>query len=418
MNNCLVMLTKNFPFDKGEEFIENEIPILAKAFEKVILIATSTADQAVQTRNVPENTSVFRIAASKIKRGIPTEAIKFLLFPNHNGCCGQSEKEEVAHSLKKRLYLTYFLAKSEQVYRESAKILGGCGLEKYDGITFYSYWFYDTAVAAVRLKNNCPAPAKCAVSRAHGYDLYCERNSLNYLPLRNYLFENIDMVYPCSQNGSNYLKKGYPEYSEKVETAYLGTADHGFSPENNTSELHIVSCCYIVPVKRVELLAQALAGLKGSGLKLKWTHFGDGAGLEELKNYAANSLDFIEYRFAGKVKNAELMEYYRNNPVDVFINTSSSEGLPVSIMEASSFGIPTIATNVGGTGEIVRDGETGFLLKADVSPEELAKKIKQFALLPEDKKKQLRKNCRTLWMNKFNAATNYEQFAQKIQPVS
>jgi colanic acid/amylovoran biosynthesis glycosyltransferase len=112
------------------------------------------------------------------------------------------------------------------------------------------------------------------------------------------------------------------------------------------------------------------------------------------------------------------MEYYRNNPVDLFINTSSSEGLPVSIMEASSFGIPTIATNVGGTGEIVRDGETGFLLNADVSPKELADKIEQFALLPEGKKKLLRTNCRTLWMDEFHAATNYERFAQNIQPVS
>lgn len=417
MNNCLVMLTKTFPFDKGEEFIENEVPVLAKAFKKVILIATSTADQAVQTRNVPENTSVFRIPASRIKRGIPAEALKFLAFPNYNGCCGQNEKEAVGRSLKKRLYLAYFLAKSERVYREASKILAGCELEKYGGVTFYSYWFYDTAAAAVRLKNDCPVPAKRAISRAHGYDLYSERNSMNYLPLRNYLMENVDMVYPCSQNGSSYLKKRYPEYSFKVETAYLGTGDRGLSPESSGGEFHIVSCCYIVPVKRVELLAQALAVLKNSGLKLKWTHFGDGDGLEELKNYAADSLGFMECRLAGKVKNPELMEYYRNNPVDVFINTSSSEGLPVSIMEASSFGIPTIATNVGGTGEIVRDGETGFLLKADVSPEELADKIKQFALLPEDKKKLLRKNCRSLWMDEFNAATNYERFAKNIQPV-
>jgi len=46
----------------------------------------------------------------------------------------------------------------------------------------------------------------------------------------------------------------------------------------------------------------------------------------------------------------DVLNYYASNPVDVFINTSSSEGLPVSIMEAMSFGIPVIATNVGGTG--------------------------------------------------------------------
>ena len=39
--------------------------------------------------------------------------------------------------------------------------------------------------------------------------------------------------------------------------------------------------------------------------------------------------------------------------IDLFINTSSSEGVPVSIMEALSVGIPIIATDVGGTKEIV-----------------------------------------------------------------
>ena len=48
-----------------------------------------------------------------------------------------------------------------------------------------------------------------------------------------------------------------------------------------------------------------------------------------------------------------MLDYYKNNIIDIFINLSASEGIPVSIMDAISFGIPCIATNVGGTGEIV-----------------------------------------------------------------
>ncbi|MFR4320263.1 MAG: glycosyltransferase [Blautia massiliensis (ex Durand et al. 2017)] len=44
------------------------------------------------------------------------------------------------------------------------------------------------------------------------------------------------------------------------------------------------------------------------------------------------------------------------------MNVSSSEGIPVSIMEATSFGIPGIATDAGGTKEIIRDKENGVLL--------------------------------------------------------
>lgn len=63
----------------------------------------------------------------------------------------------------------------------------------------------------------------------------------------------------------------------------------------------------------------------------------------------------------------------------MFINVSSSEGLPVSIMEACSFGIPIIATNVGGTAEIVQAGVNGILLKEQFETEVLKQAILRFA---------------------------------------
>lgn len=65
MKNCLVLLTKVFPFDKGEEFIEGEIKMLSEAFEKVIVIATSVADDAIQTRSIPSNFEVHKIRLQK-----------------------------------------------------------------------------------------------------------------------------------------------------------------------------------------------------------------------------------------------------------------------------------------------------------------------------------------------------------------
>ncbi len=416
MDECLVMLTKLFPFDKGEEFIENEVNILAATFKKIIIIATSTPDHPIQTRKIPENAEVFSIHASAVKRKLPFFALKLFPFTDFQGYCGKDEKLTINHSLKKKAFLTYFISKTELVYQEASKLLAGLELEKYERVSFYSYWFYDTALAVTKLKNDWKTPAKKAVSRAHGYDLYPYRNAMNYLPLRSYILNQIDAVYPCSENGSNYLKAHYPLYSDKIQTAYLGTKDYGLAPQSDGKLFHIVSCCHISPVKRVELLAQALAVLKDSGLPLKWTHFGGGEGLEKLKEFAQTSLGFMEYHFAGEIKNTELMEYYQKNPVDLFINTSSSEGLPVSIMEACSFGIPAIATNVGGTGEIVLDGETGILLNADFHAEELAEKIKQYIQLPASCKNKLRENCRIKWSKDFNAVKNFADFAEKIKP--
>lgn len=416
MKNCLVLLTKIFPFDTGEEFIANELPVIAKEFEKVILIATSVPDHPVQTRPVPENTEVHTIRASAISKKIKTGAVKpFLLIPDEYK--KPLERKAMGHAFLRRLYFAYFVSKGTVVGQEAAAILTKTNIRQYDAVAFYSYWFYDTALAALNLKRGCGVSLCRAYSRAHGYDLYPARNASHYLPLRPFLLENLDAVYPCSNNGSNYLKETYPEWKDKVATAYLGTMDYGVVPATKEPIFHLVSCCHISPVKRVELLAQALAKLSDSGLKLKWTHFGGGDGLDALKKYAEENLTFMDYKFAGEVKNEQLMEFYRTNHVDCFVNTSSSEGLPVSIMEACSFGIPALATNVGGTAEIVRNGENGYLLDADFAPETLAQKIEQICRMPETEKITLRTSARKVWQENFNAETNYSRFAQKIDPL-
>ena len=57
--------------------------------------------------------------------------------------------------------------------------------------------------------------------------------------------------------------------------------------------------------------------------------------------------------------------------MDCYISTSEIEGLSNSILEAMASGIPIIATNVGGTAEIVTHGESGILV-SPYAPEEVA----------------------------------------------
>lgn len=416
MGNCLVLLTKTYPYGKGEEFIEDEVPCLARHFERIILLATSVEDGAVQTRQVPENVTVHPIASSAIKKALPARGLSLFPFTSCGGLVDEAERGELRGNLKRRAYLLYFIAKSQAVYRECARLLRKYDLTDYDGVTFYSFWFYDVALAALRLAADCENPVKKTVSRAHRYDLYPSAGSLNYLPLRRYLLEHLDAVYPCSENGTAYLAETYPPYARKVRTAYLGTRDFGVGPENTGETIELVSCCHIAPVKRVELLAQSLALLAGEKRKLHWVHFGDGEQLGSLKAYAAEHLKFMKTDFPGSVRNADLMKYYQKYPVDWFVNTSSSEGLPVSIMEACSFGIPVLATDVGGTSEIVRPGETGFLLDAGFKPEDLAALLRRLFRQKKEERAALRAGCRRVWEENFCAASNFDRFAREIDP--
>ena len=66
----------------------------------------------------------------------------------------------------------------------------------------------------------------------------------------------------------------------------------------------------------------------------------------------------------GVVPNNEISNIYKKYKPDFFINLSSTEGVPVSIMEAF-FGMPVIATNVGGTSEIINDS-VGAIINSDI----------------------------------------------------
>ena len=77
------------------------------------------------------------------------------------------------------------------------------------------------------------------------------------------------------------------------------------------------------------------------------------------------------------MSNQQIIDFYAKTPLDLFINVSESEGIPVSIMEAMSFGIPAIATNVGGTNEIVNQ-KNGYLIDSESTSEEISNYINNF----------------------------------------
>ena len=109
------------------------------------------------------------------------------------------------------------------------------------------------------------------------------------------------------------------------------------------------------------------------------------------------------------------MNYYKNESINLFVNTSSSEGLPVSIMEACSFGIPIIATDVGGTSEIVIENKTGMLLDVDFKPEVLSEKIKKMAMMSREEQISYRKRCREFWQEHFFGENNFKKFTNNIR---
>jgi glycosyltransferase involved in cell wall biosynthesis len=164
----------------------------------------------------------------------------------------------------------------------------------------------------------------------------------------------------------------------------------------------------------VHLIAEALAILKNRQIEnIHWTCIGDGPEKERIVTLLDNNNVRNQVEMKGRISNKEVIEFYKSSYCDLFINVSTSEGLPVSIMEAQSFGIPVIATDVGGTREIVSNS-CGTLLSQKITSGELATIIEGYCSLSEDTLQEYRRNARTNWENLFDAGNNYEKFILDI----
>ena len=408
------MVVSSYPFQTQESYLESEIPYIQKGFDKIITLAIDTGKNAGKQRATPENADCYNVATqSKI---VSRTLSKALGAVNYVRGSEYSDCDRAADSFKRKMFLEYFGARAEREFRLCMKVLKKYDFTQYDSITVYSYWFFVAALIGVKIKEELLK--KCSnvklVSRAHGYDVYESVNSLDYLPLRPYLLSKVDALFPCSINGENHLKKKYPVFAAKINHSYLGTPDSGINEESE-SGLHIVSCSRAVPLKRLERIVSSLELLKNEGIEnLKWTHIGGGPEFEKIRNLASEKLGFMNVEFKGDVSNSDVLNFYRKVPIDLFVNVSNTEGLPVSIMEAISFGIPIVATDVGGVGEIVKNNFNGYLLDVDFKDGTLAHILKKYTQDDRENVRRLRQNARSYWEENFNAEKKYTEFMNKI----
>ena len=121
----------------------------------------------------------------------------------------------------------------------------------------------------------------------------------------------------------------------------------------------------------------------------------------------------VTYKFMGHVPNEQILQYYNDNKIDCLLLTSENEGLPVSIMEAESAGIPIIATNVGGISEMI-DGN-GLLLPANPTADEVADAIISCLTCSEDEKELMRRRSCEIWNSKFDAKCNAKTFVTYLK---
>jgi glycosyltransferase involved in cell wall biosynthesis len=154
---------------------------------------------------------------------------------------------------------------------------------------------------------------------------------------------------------SNYLARivaGWGVPSRRIQVVYNAAELEPRAPFEGEPQFDLVTVARLVPWKGLEALID-LSKKRGWTLKI----VGDGPSREELHARAANA---PSVHFAGRVAADKVMDEIRT--ARVFVLNSTYEGLPHVVLEAQAASVPVVATDVGGTGEAIRDGETGVLV--------------------------------------------------------
>jgi glycosyltransferase involved in cell wall biosynthesis len=409
----VILITHIFPFGIGEAFLESEIGYLTEAFDKVFVLTkeTETGGQRFSAPNffsyrmssvsdTKELILSFYLFFSNFKQSIKYVREEYAWLKEKGSPAGWNKTVIIFHDLLKALIVS---RRIKAIIREN-KLKGD--------VLLYSYWLTSSALGTLFVE---PIDLRIKrIARAHRADLY--EDASDYKPFRWTLARWLERIYAVSRHGQSELQKMTgSQFNGKIELSRLGTRKPLQTPIRGTASNYvIVSCSFLAEVKRVDFIIEALSQIEK--IPFQWIHFGDGPLRTTLEKLASERLKPGSYVFRGLVGNNEILRFYENNFVDVFVNASSSEGIPVSIMEAQSYGIPCIAMDVGGVTEIISK-ESGLLIGSSGTPRDIASVLTYVLLMDSEASDNLRSGVVSEWRDRYQADKNFPAFIQQIQSL-
>lgn len=404
----LVLFTSTYPYGHEESFIANELRVAERKFEHIYIICRKEK-KGGYIQYIPNNATV-------IERDNSTGVLVHAILAS----CSLASIRDIwySHNTLKQKVDLYTIKKivDAKVNAFSAVKLAH-NFPSSDDYVVYSYWLDSIAWGAICFGEK--VKARAIVARAHGVDCFVARG---YQPFRREMLRYLKAVYSVSDAGVNDIVEHIISTTNtekrlaRVKVGRLGVFGGASNPDRKGDSIVIVTCSHIIGLKRLDLLIDALSLI--DDISIEWIHFGDGELAEHIKRYAEDKLGIkanIRYQFMGKVSNETVRRFYEIQHIDIFVNCSDCEGLPVSIMEAMAHGIPVLARNVGGNNEIVND-QTGWLLTKE-DPHAIADIISRLARMNDQEIQEKRKCARDTWEKEFSAENNYNKFYEEIMSI-
>ena len=190
--------------------------------------------------------------------------------------------------------------------------------------------------------------------------------------VRNFSIKNTDLVITPSQHLKNFiLNLGF---KNKIETIHNGiTIPEESAKKFTNDQTNITIVSRLVTHKNIEKIVAAISDLNNPLIKLNI--IGDGPELNQLQSIALRSDHKENIIFHGKLHRDDINNIFLNS--DIYIQASNYEGLPHSLLEAMSYGIPILCTPVGECKELLGNEDRGYKLDLPVSKDNIKSKINE-----------------------------------------
>ena len=410
MAKTIVLVTSSFPYGNGEQFLETEVQYWAKCEDIQLIILPLTIPS--NSKRVVDNSIIID---TRMKMPYIMKIVYRILFLGTSFFSHTFYKELTANVLCRPIRIIRFFSSISRFTMFRFKF--NDYLQKYNQegeLIVYTYWNTEATYALQTLKEKFNFSL---VSRIHGGDLYQEVRYDNYMPLKKLFTKNIDKLFTITDSAKDYLHTIYGFEKNLLQTSRLGVIDKSIvTKATQANTYHIISCAFMSEVKNIDKIVDAIYQYStlNENLHLKWTHIGDGLLFHSLKQYTRDLFSKkpnLSFEFLGNIPNNEIYAFYQSNTIDVFINTSKSEGVPVSIMEAMSCHIPIIAPNIGGISDMLIDQYNGILLSKSSNPNEIVNALSSISMF---KNNNIRLNSYRQFKKLYDADKNYQDFINTL----
>jgi len=364
----LIIFTNAFPYGNGYNWIMEELHCFSVSFDEVLIVPFSYEGNRKPVR-IPGKIKVMKpLELNDVEYKSPWQILQLSLSRIHFYLREFVREKVFTNSYWFKSWLKSCLLADQLIQSTNFRFLRD--LVNKSETTLYFYWGNNQSLLIPFLKK---LNFRKIFVRFHGFDLYKERLG-GYQAFRRPILEHLDVALPISAFGREYLHQNWPDLKFQSIISRLGTTHRGLSPQNDGISFHIVSCARLIKLKRIEMIPKALQNIQTR--RIEWTHIGDGEELDNIQRLCQGLPANISVDLMGWVPAEDISELYSHKSFDLFVSVSESEGIPVSIMEALSAGIPVLSTDVGGISELL-DEQNGYLISKDINEQALTNKIQQ-----------------------------------------